>query len=77
MHNFLKDRRTAAPKKTTIVAPRDLVILAKMASKTPQPFAKVLLQIALARQILIMVMTTLSYALAGCLQFIFLTVLEL
>jgi hypothetical protein len=48
-----------------------------MASATPQLFAKVLLRAALARQILIMVMITTPYTLAGLLQFIFRMALEL
>jgi len=50
-----------------------------MALKTlPLPPLAILLQrAALARLILVMVMTALSYAFVGCLQFIFRTVLEL
>ena len=53
------------------------LFFAKMASKTPPPFAKALLRAELARQILIMVVTTLSYALAGSLRLMCRSVLEL
>ena len=51
--------------------------LTKMASKTPPSLASLLLRAALARLILIMVMTELSYAFIGCLHFIICSVLEL